>query len=135
MKMTMTEYLLSHGTPLIEDSLRKRMEYSMPHSTIGGKGSVLDTLSRDLIPLNVVIHEAVLVVGQPKHRVETMNYCVTFLDKKDAEPMLLYHKIWISGKAMNGVISHKLMKTKFVYDGTMALKEGWTVRGNVESIM
>ena len=47
-----------------------------------------------------------------------MIFCVTFLDA-DAKSILNYDKIWISGNAMNTIITPTLVKRKFVFDKTI----------------
>ncbi len=127
LKMHALEYILSIATPTIEESLRKRIKDSMPCTTIAPVG-VLSTIAHDLNARNFIIHEAYQVNGLPVGQVESMHYCVTFLGK-DAKPVQGHSHVWISGSAMNGIVSHKLKKKKYVYDETIVSKEGWVHRG------
>ena len=71
----------------------------------------------------------ILVGGMPAHEVESMNYCVTFLDKR-AQPLAYHSHDWISGKAMNDIITHQNKKKKFVFDETVIFKLGWVLGGD-----
>ena len=56
-----------------------------------------------------------------------MFFCVTFLSEY-AKP--LNEKVWVSGAAMNTMITHNLVKKKYVFDETIHHKGGWTSRFN-----
>ena len=103
----------------------------MPHANRDNTGNVLNSLSNDVNTKKNIIHEMMLVGGMPTHEVESMSYCVTFLDKY-AQPLLNHSHDWISGKAMNDIITHQNKKKKFIFDDTVIFKQGW-ILGDVEN--
>ena len=90
------------------------------------KGSLLGNVSTELGRANFIIHSASLVSGGTPD-IFGMCFCVTFLSEY-AKP--LNEKIWVSGAAMNTMITHNLVKKKYVFDETIHHKDGWTSRFN-----
>ena len=117
------EYVLSSGTPGIEDTLRARIN-AMPITPLL-TGSVIGSLSTEQSSANFIIHSASLVKGGGSD-IQGMNFCVSFLSSY-AQPM---EKVCVSGRAMNSMITHNKRKKKYVFDETIILKDGWMSRGN-----
>ena len=59
---------------------------------------------------------------------ESMHFCVSILGN-DARTQLNYDRIWISGDAMNALVSQATAKYRFVFDETALCKPGWIQRG------
>ena len=53
----------------------------MPVCGFGEKYTVVGKVSKPLKNANCIIHEAAEVCGKIRGQVESMNYCLTFLDK------------------------------------------------------
>ena len=126
LKMTSFEYCLSTTTPNEEKALQDRL-MAMPLSRGDGKGNVLNTVAARFQGLNFIIKEACNVAGTTPGQIDSMNFCVTFL-AKNAESEPDGESQWISGTAMNTLVTHKNKKKKYVYDETIHLKEGWVSR-------
>ena len=117
------EYILTSKTPNVEDTLRARIS-AMPIAP-SPKCPVLGNLSTEQSKANFSIHSASLVQG-PQSDIQGMEFCVSFLSKY-AEPM---GQVWVSGKAMNSMITHAYQKKKYVFDETIVEKPGWRSRNN-----
>ena len=88
------------------------------------KGSLLDSISSDMGKANFIIHSASLIEGGTPD-IHGMCFCVTFLSEY-AKP--LDEKVWVSGTAMNTMITHTYKKKKYIFDETIYHKDGWTCR-------
>ena len=75
------EYMLTSDKPAIDISLKNRLEVGMPVCSLGEDCTVVGKVSKSLKNANVTIHEAAEVCGKITGQVESMNYCLTFLDK------------------------------------------------------
>ena len=126
--MSSQEYLLSNKDPVITESLKTRIKYSMPYSVKSVSTSVYDRLNLDLLKVNFIIHEMEQLPGLPVNDVDSLNFKVSFL-QRDAVPNTTWNNVWISGAVMNSLISPNMNKKKFIYDGTIFMKEGWNSRG------
>ena len=94
---------MSSGSPGIEDTLCARIN-AMPISPLLA-GSVLGSLSKEQAAANFIIHSASLVKGGGSD-IQGMNFCVSFLSSY-AQPM---EKAYVSGRAMNSMITHNKKK-------------------------
>ena len=119
------EFILSSSTPNVSQSLRDRLQYSMPYIVWTCEVPALTTLSQEQQRMNVIIHEAARIDGQPVGQIESMNFRVTFLNSnaKDMNNVLCTHtngssSVWISGVTMCGIVSSARKKRRFVFDKT-----------------
>ena len=124
LKMKSQEYILTTKEPSVQETLHARINAMPLAPTL--KGSLLGNVSTKLSRANFIIHSASLVSGGTP-AIFGMCFCVTFLSEY-AKP--LNEKIWVSGAAMNTMITHNLVKKKYVFDETIHHKDGWTSRFN-----
>ena len=68
--MSSNEFLLSTISPLINESLRSRLKFSVPYSQSPTSGNVLSNIASHLLKANFIIHEAVQVNGIPENQIE-----------------------------------------------------------------
>ena len=122
--MKSQEYILSTKQPSVQEALHARINAMPLAPTL--KGSFLGNVSTKLGRANFIIHSASLVSGGTPD-IFGMCFCVTFLSEY-AKP--LNEKVWVSGAAMNTMITHNLVKKKYVFDETIHHKDGWTSRFN-----
>ena len=99
----------------------------MPLRGFGDKYTVVGNVSKQLKNANFIIHEAAEVCGKICGQVESMNYCVTFLDK-NANMMNEKTRMWVTGDVMIELITHTNKKIKWVFDETIIHKVGWVER-------
>ena len=125
LKMHATEYVLTNEHAGVEMNLRARINTMPIAPSLKTTVSVLGTVSRESLNANFIIHSASLIQGCSPD-IQGMNFCVSFLSS-NAQPM---GRVWVSGSAMNSMITHNLKKKKFVYDETIIHKSGWTSRYN-----
>ena len=52
----------------------------------------------------------------------------------DGRPCTEVGDVCVSGSVLNRMVTHALKKEKFVYDGTIHMKEGWVDRGLSQSL-
>ena len=124
LKMTSQEYVLTKNNPSVQKSLHARVNAMPLAPTL--KGSFLDNISSDMDKANFIIHSASLVEGGTPD-IFGMCFCVTFLSEY---ARILGDKVWVSGNAMNDMITHTLKKNKYVFDETTHHKDGWVSRFN-----
>jgi hypothetical protein len=66
---------------------------------------------------NFVIHNAIGIKNMPVRQIESMYFCVSFLNKF-ATVFDGMGYIWVTGEVMNELLSHTMVKNKFVFDET-----------------
>ena len=96
---------------------------SMPVSEKAYTGTCIAKLTRQMYAANFVIHMASEASGVSPGRIESCNYCVSFLGD-DGEPMPNGEERWVLGATMASIVSHCRKKIKFVFDETTHLKTG-----------
>ena len=117
------EYLVTSENITVADSLKDRLRISMPVSEKAYTGKCIGKLTRTMYAANFVIHMASEVNGVSPGRIESCNYCVSFLGENGL-PMLNCEEVWILGATMASIVSACRKKIKFVYDETTHLKTG-----------
>jgi hypothetical protein len=115
-KLTLTafEYLLTSNDAHAEKRLRDRIGRIATTMTIT-HASVFDIVPNDKYSNNLILHAVVQDSGS-----SNLVYCVSFLGS-DGIPQLHWNKILVNWTVMNGLLSHKRKKLKFVYDETIHL--------------
>lgn len=113
-KLTLTafEYLLTSNDTHVEDRLRDRIGHITTPMSIT-HASVFDIVPDVKYSNNLILHAVVQVSGS-----SNLVYCVSFLGS-DGIPQLHWNKILVNWTVMNGLLSHKKKKLKFVYDETI----------------
>jgi len=111
------EYVLTHENPGVETMLKERIIYSMPFRTTEVTDTVFGKLSHWLYKRNLIIHEAKQSTSGTVTAIEQIDFCVSLVGKNG---LVIEHskRIWVTGKVVNGMITHTLKTRKYVYDQT-----------------
>ena len=131
LKLNSSEHRLSIDDGTVESALRARIEHSMPLTNEHPTAGVFDELSSDAYSNNFILHAAVQEPGSNSlPRYISLLFRVTFLGS-DAKPQIGLTQIWVNWTVMNGLLSHRKKKLKFVYDETVRYNPGSIQRGAV----
>ena len=127
------EYMLTNDKPVIASSLKNRLKVGMPVRVFGEKYTVVGKVSKPLKNAHVIIHEAAEVCGKIRGQVESMNYCLTFLNKH-ANTMKEKTRMWVTGDVMIELMTHTNKKIKWVFDETIIHKVGCVGRSSTSTL-
>ena len=91
------------------------------------EGSLHESLHVLHMCRHFVILEAMDIEGKVGEMLESMGFCIQTLGI-DGQLCTAVGDVCISGSVLNRMVTHALKKEKFVYDGTIHMKEGWVDR-------
>jgi hypothetical protein len=127
------EYMLSSEKPALALSLKNRLKMAMPVTTSVTPLQLFGNVTKQLQNSNFIVHEATEVEGKIGGQIESMSYCITFLDRS-ANPIIGRTRIWVTGDVMTGLINHPNKKIKWVFDETIIHKKGWVERSTMSTM-
>ena len=106
--------------------LKTRLRVYAPVTCLPDGAAAFTNLSDDLLRSNFLVNAA--VSGDDTGcSLERMTFQVTFLNQAGDEH-LDRSRMWITGDAMSSLVSFSRKKTKFVFDETIVMKDGWRER-------
>ena len=131
LKLNAYEYCLTMSNQQDMDNLRDRMkntnvrknEETPPLHLIYG------TIPPYLQMRNFVVHRISLLVGDTHDSIESRLFGITFL-LMDGSDDVNWKNIWVTGKVMNMLITHKNKTKKYVFDKTINDHPGTSVQNN-----
>ncbi len=90
---------------------------------------IYGTLPSYLNSQNFILHRICLMDGKSQDTIETRLYCITFL-LIDGYEDCNWSRIWVMGKVVNMLITHKNKTKKYVYDETVKDVQGSPMQNN-----
>ena len=119
-------YEVSRDNPHVAAELKTRLRVYAPVTCLPDGAAAFTNLSDDLLRSNFLVNAA--VSGDDTGcSLERMTFQVTFLNQAGDEH-LDRSRMWITGDAMSSLVSFSRKKTKFVFDETIVMKDGWRER-------
>ena len=90
---------------------------------------IFGTIPSCLQSRNFVVHRISLLEGDIQDSIENRLFCITFL-LVDGYEDVNWTNIWVMGKVMNMLITHKNKTKKYVFDETINDQTGTSVQNN-----
>ena len=90
---------------------------------------IYGTIPSCLQTRNFVVHRISLLEGDTHDSIENRLFCITFL-LIDGYKDVNWTNIWVMGKVMNMLITHKNKTKKYVFDETINIQPGTSLRNN-----
>ena len=138
MRMRGHEHVLSSKFQMNQIALRQRIT-NMPIGVAGKGSSLLSSVGKEYENSNFIIHKASLLSGGTLGCMDDMIFCISFIGKLGTViDGSLTKEVWITGRLMNSLTTHKIVKSKYVYDETIGRvgngMEGSAVRSTAIAI-
>ena len=132
------EHVLSSKFQMNQIALRQRIT-NMPIGVAGKGSSLLSSVGKEYENSNFIIHKASLLSGGTLGCMDDMIFCISFIGKLGTViDGSLTKEVWITGRLMNSLTTHKIVKSKYVYDETIGRvgngMEGSAVRSTAIAI-
>ena len=118
---------------MTEKALRSRISCMPIKRDPVSEDSLHESLHPSHMSRHFVILEAMDIEGKGGGVIECMGFRIHTLGM-DGRPCTEVGDVCVSGSVLNRMVTHGLKKEKFVYDGTINMKEGWIDRGLSQSL-
>jgi len=135
MRMRGHEHILTTTIPMNEIALRDTITNSMPIVASGKECHLLGTAVKGCENSSFIIHKASLIDGGTRGCMDHMIFCISFIGESGTViEGSLTKDVWINGRLMNSLTTHKIKRKKYVYDETIGTigRVGIEMKGSAE---
>jgi hypothetical protein len=131
LKLNAYEYCLTTSNQQDMDNLRDRMKNTNVRTNDEKPPLhlIFGTIPSCLQTRNFVVHRISLLEGDTHDCIENRLFCITFL-LCDGYEDVNWSNIWVMGKVMNMLITHKNKTKKYVFDETIHDQTGTSMQNN-----